>query len=231
MSKDDEDEIPPGAIATVAEMEQALNQGLAVRKYGPEELDMRRRDAYKMRLRGMTYAEIGEALGVSHVTARNDVEKAKSMAIHDTANYDSKDHVAEMMAAYDDILQTSWEISKSTRDPEVRLKALQEVRKTVNDKQKALMNAGMLGPQNVPTPTTLNIGVIGHWSEANIQEAIQAVLGLQLTTPVLDPEPDTEAELVEEKITKVADVAVQPTAEQQIVTDSEEDDDEYEYED
>lgn len=222
-------------MATLEQLEEALNRGLELpRRFNDDELEFRRAAAYRLRLRGMTYSEIGEVLGYSHVTARKDVELGRLAASDSIETYSSKNHVAEMMQAYDDILHESWAISKSSRDPEVRLKALQEVRKTINDKQKALMNAGLTGAQNAPVTNQVNITAIGHWSGENVNEAIQAILGLQLTTPNLAPIPDAEADLVDhENLISVENAVdeVEPVENITQIDLEEDDDDEYEEED
>ena len=46
------------------------------------ELEARRMDALRLKLRGKTYSEIGEAQGISHTMAHNDVKKAISLTLY-----------------------------------------------------------------------------------------------------------------------------------------------------
>ncbi len=215
-----------GAIATVQDLTDALNRGIALpRRYTAEEIDDRRLAAYQLRMRGLTLTEIGDCLGISHTTVAKDIELAKQDASTAIDQFSPKGQAVEMLTAFDDIITEVWDVARNTRDPEVRLKALSEVRKTINDKQKAMQTAGFL-QQQAPITNQVNLNVIGHWSEGNVQDAIKAILGMQLTSKPLEPVLDEDVTIEIAEI--VEDFEEEEAPAPTIVVEDEEDENEYE---
>jgi predicted transcriptional regulator len=215
----------------ITALEKKLEEGLEIDEQTIIDPDDRRMVAYKLRLRGHNFKDIGIMLNVTPATASKYVDSAAKATKLSIDNYDPKQHVAEMAQSLEDIIHTGWDIVNNTADPEVKLKALQEVRKAINDKQKAVMNAGLISGAAPTTNNTLNFNLMGDWTEDNIDNAIAAVLGLRLTTPLKPPQPDLEEVVEESAVTKVIDIAdVVEVIPVKVSTDVE-DEDEDEYED
>jgi len=169
----------------------------AVVRSSADDIEDRRKKSWELRQRGMTYREIGEETGVSIATVKKDLDFAKEKYRTEISSLEKEEYLASAIPQYDDIISTAWKIAKSS-PTEDRLRALDLIRKTVNDKRKAIQDVGVIKKENKVVEHTISI--LDEWSEENKQQAVQALIGMNMPT-LGEPTPDIEeAEIVEEVV-------------------------------
>lgn len=174
------------------------------KKSSDQEIEERRVKAMHYRLRGMSLRDIAKKLDVSAATIKRDLDAAKDMSLARIRDFDKDTFVADTMNTYDDIIAEAWqEYLSAPKGTTHRLKSLDSVRNAVNDKRKALHESGVVRNEDHVTGVTVNLGVVGQWSDAVKEAAIKALISNATKTELLDPVPDQhniiDAEYVEDE--------------------------------
>jgi predicted DNA-binding protein (UPF0251 family) len=172
------------------------------KKGSDHEIEERRIKALRYRLRGLSLRDIAEKLEVSAPTIKRDLDAAREMGLARIQDFDKDDFVSDTMHTYDDIISAAWdEFTRAPKGTTHRLKSLDAVRNATNDKRKALQEAGVVRNEDQKTALTVNLGVVGEWSDDVKKAAITALINSATKTDLLDPVPDedgiVDAEIVE----------------------------------
>jgi predicted transcriptional regulator len=154
------------------------------------EIRERRYDVQQLRLSGMTLSKIAEKLNISLKTAQRDLEAVQAENVGSIALVQQQTVLADTMARHENVEQTVWEeYRKPDLTPGQRLRALDMVRTIVNDKLKVLMDTGLV--HKAESESTVKHVHQLDWSPEMQDAVAQSLIEQSLTTPLLEPVPDT----------------------------------------
>jgi hypothetical protein len=158
-------------------------------KDGVDDIEDRRSQVVKLRLRGHTFDEISTKLGVSTVTVRRDYAKYKEESKQTVVDFDKEDFIAMQISGLEDVIQLAQkEFDSIPRGAPQRLKCLDVIRNTRNDIAKLMSDAGLIEKiekhQHIITQE-----VIHGWSPELKEAAAHAYLQASLRTQLPPPEP------------------------------------------
>lgn len=108
-------------------------------------IEKRRLNVLHMKLRGLSFNDISQNLGVSQRTIVRDYEIIRKENARLISNADKKEIIADALAEYDDLIQKAWqEHEASPKGTMLRLKSLDLVRVLKHDKLNTLKDCGIL---------------------------------------------------------------------------------------
>ena len=168
------------------------------RPTGAKALEIRERrfEVQALRLRGMTLAKIAEALNINIDTACSDLAAVRAENRAAVTEVDQAKMLADALARLENVEKTAWaEYNKMDLTPGQRLRALDLVRVTVNDKLKTLMDVGLVAKADATAKVT-HVHELS-WSPEMQERVARALLEQSLTTPLLEPVKDEWIDVAE----------------------------------
>lgn len=155
----------------------------------------RRRQALQLHSRGWSYREIADHLSVSHQTIANDIKRVKEFKKNEVENFDREEYLVDTIVGYRDIIREAWVVYRDGND-ETKIKSMNLIRQTQNDLRKALQDTGVVKREQQPIQANqFNFNFLSEINNKTVEEAIQTLVGLELTTELQDPEPPSEEDL------------------------------------
>jgi hypothetical protein len=163
---------------------QALNQ---------QDIDDRRREVEKLRLRGFSVNAITKALAVSAKTVYRDLEHIRAMNLAEVSTTEKDEHLANALVRYREIEEQAWaEYAASEPGSASRLRALDLIRVTQGDKIKALRDTGYIRVEAQQVEVTVNHKLGEVWSQELQAEVANAMLSRALTPQLEEPLPESD---------------------------------------
>jgi hypothetical protein len=174
------------------------------RKSNRGEVARRRAEVFRARLRGLSYLEIAEEIGVSTWTVRRDLGVVRAENVARLESTTSEEIIAEELAAYQFLLQRLWEeheeASPDDGEPDdlrlaaLRLRVLEQIRRTLRDRHRVLVDTGVLAAKGATLDGASGI----PWTSPPLDAATLAkmrelVMGAALTRQLPEPEPEPVA--------------------------------------
>jgi hypothetical protein len=176
------------------------------------EMQERRQKIYSLRLRGMPQSAIAKLLDVDINVVQRDLAQIQKENSAKIDQFQQNGFVGEAMSVYDDITHRAWsEYAAAPAGTPHRLKSLDLIRTTQNDKLKVLEETGMITkePVTIEHKHTFELPWDSSIQDAVVNALIQQKLTPQLAEPTPDPHhepgknlPVLEAEVVETVETK-----------------------------
>lgn len=115
------------------------------KKSSEYEVQQRRKDVLRLRMRGHSYGEIAGKLAISINTVKNDLTAVRDENEHAVKSFSQEHFVGETMIVYDDIIARAWEeYFACPAGAKNRITALDLIRATQGDKFKALSDVGLV---------------------------------------------------------------------------------------
>jgi len=158
-------------------------------KMSEHELQERRTKVYRLRLQGISYSNIAKMLNMSVLTVRRDLEHIRKDNQTKIDQFQQNQFVGESLLVFDEIINRAWNEYNSNKEGNPRLKSLDLIRTTQNDKLRVLQETGMIHKQATAVEHTHVVSL--PWTEnvkdAVIQTLLQQKLSPQLAAPTPDP--------------------------------------------
>lgn len=161
----------------------------------------RRKRVQALRLRGMSYQEIGKELSISEKVAKADLEALRNASKTAVEQFHQAQQTGDSLATYDLIAAKTWELYETATDDEgnpntnQQLKCLDLLRSLQNDKMKALHECGLL--DKAPELVEHKVAYQLPWDDKMKQAVAHAMLQSALTPQLPAPVPDIiDAELI-----------------------------------
>lgn len=164
------------------------------------EVNERRIQVQRYRLRGMTYAQIAELLDVSVMTIRRDLEAIREENKEKVDSLQKNEFIGESLSVFDNLQDRAWaEYTAEGTTPQIRLKALDLIRVIQGDKTKVLTDCGLIHKEenNKDKKVEVEHKIALPWDEQTKSDVAKALLETALNTDLEEPEY-IEAELEED---------------------------------
>ena len=165
------------------------------------DLDDRRREVEKLRLRGLSATAISKLLNVSQKTIYRDLEVIRETNLSLVSVTEKDEHLANALTRYREVEERAWaEYHSAPEGTPVRIKALDLIRVTQSDKIKALRDTGFIQTQAQQVEVRVEHKLEEVWSPELQAEVAQAMLDRALTPQLAEPIPESDvidAEIVE----------------------------------
>lgn len=147
----------------------------------------------KLKLRGHSIVDIAKTLGVSESTIKRDLEVIKKENREAVYKAEKEDVISDILSGYDDIMDRAWaEFEGSMPGSPHRLRSLDLVRTTKNDKLRAMQDVGLIELQAQKTEQHITIDLIREWTPEAREQAARAILESSLTKELPPPLPETQ---------------------------------------
>ena len=171
----------------------------ALQNIAQHEVDERRRQVEKLRLRGTPVSTIAKILNVSDKTIYRDLKAIREQNIEAVSKTEKEEHMANAMARYREIEERAWtDYHTAAEGSPARIKALDLIRVIQSDKIKALRDTGFIQNQAQKVEVEVNHKLEEVWSPELQAEVAQAMLQKALT-PQLE-EPVHEGEIIDAEL-------------------------------
>jgi hypothetical protein len=166
-----------------------------------EELERRRVEAQRLRIRGLTYTQIARELAVDVATIRRDFEAIRMANRERLHALTPQDLAAQCEETYNELERRLWaEYESAPENSRHRLNALDLLRLTVNDRVRCLRDCGLIGESDATLRRAdgrpgyeLDFQLSADERAFLAEQLIQRALVRELPGPV--PEPDDNVEL------------------------------------
>ena len=165
---------------------------LIVFKKTADDIADRRKLAWSMKQRGMTLRAIGEALDVSAATVKRDVDIIIQQERANVLSFDREEHVASTISMYNYVISECDAINRKSKDPDIQLKALTQIRQTVQAREKSLQSTGVLHKEDPVVDTVVKVALVANMSGETLGQTAAALLGTKLTLHLAPPTLDIE---------------------------------------
>lgn len=153
------------------------------------EVQQRRKDVLRLRMRGHAYSEIATKMGISVNTVKNDLHAVREENEMQVKGFSQEHFIGETMTVYDDIMARAWEEYFACQPgAKNRIAALDLIRATQGDKFKALADVGLVDKkeQEVKHRHVHEM----PWNDAVQQQVVNALIGQSLTPQLALPTHD-----------------------------------------
>jgi DNA-binding CsgD family transcriptional regulator len=157
------------------------------------ELQERRQRVLRLRLRGLSYANIGKLLNLQIPTVMRDLEAVQKQSVGKVSNFQQHSFVAEALTVHDEIIERAWsEFSAAQEGTQHRLKSLDLIRVTQADKVKVLQDCGVI--KKVTEEKTIKHTFELPWDEETKDAVVMTLLQKRLTPQLAEPTSDESHE-------------------------------------
>ncbi|MCF6205298.1 MAG: hypothetical protein L3J47_00190 [Sulfurovum sp.] len=165
---------------------------LVVFKKTADDIADRRKLAWGMKQRGMTLRAIGAKLDVSAATVKRDVDIIIQQERANVLAFDREEHVASTISMYNYVISECDAINRNSNDPDIQLKALTQIRQTVQAREKSLQSTGVLHKENPVVDTVVKVALVANMSGETLGQTAAALIGTKLTLHLAPPTLDIE---------------------------------------
>src|SRR5574343_520982 len=183
------------------DLPKALVKAKKSQKMTKFEIDGRRRQVQKLRMRGMTVETISKLLKVSVGTVQRALDAISDENRKALDGFTPEDYLAEDSAFYDDLLELGFQefLAAKAGTPH-RLRALDFLKKARSERRQAYKDCGLIQDQAINVNHEVEYKL--PWDEETQKQIAEALLRRSLTAPSIEPEPDyVEAEIVDANTT------------------------------
>lgn len=186
------------------------------------EIEQRRKDVLKLRMRGLNYHNIATTLGISVFTVRNDLAALQKEAKKRTDNFQAAAFVGEVVESLDDVIARAWEeFNANLIGTKGRTDALRLIQAANIDKLKVLIDVGLVSKvaQEVKHKVSMELPWDEGMKQAVIHQMLQRSLKPQNALPTPDPDhgPGKQIEVAEIVPEKPESVEVNHERTQEVV--------------
>lgn len=154
------------------------------------EIEQRRKQVRKLRLRGLSISNIAKLLTVSVGTIQRDLDAIVEESRKELANFTPNDYLAEDKAFYDELIELGYsEFMSAKPNTPQRIRALEFLRQARGDRRQAYKDCGLIQNQdvNVQHEVVYNL----PWND-DVQKVIAVeLLKRSLSAPPQEPQLDT----------------------------------------
>lgn len=187
-------------------MPKALTAAKRSQKMTKFEIDGRRRQVQKLRMRGMTVETISKLLKVSVGTVQRDLDAIAEENRKQLEGFTPEDYLAEDSAFYDDLLELGFQefLAAKAGTPH-RLRALDFLKNTRSERRQAYKDCGLIQDQSINVNHEIEYKL--PWDTETQRMIAETLLQRSLTAPSIEPQPDyIEAEIVDAQNVATTDV-------------------------
>lgn len=160
------------------------------RKSNQAEIEIRRKEVIKLRMRGLGLRTIAKELGVGHMTIKRDLAAIAEETRQKMEQLDRDHLLADCVSVYEEIEKNAWDqYHRCANGTQMKAQFLNVVRSARNDQVKLLTDIGMIAKAPQEVKHTITRDVIQHWSPAAQDLVAMAIIKAGLT-PASAPIPD-----------------------------------------
>jgi DNA-binding CsgD family transcriptional regulator len=144
------------------------------------ELAERRQTVLTMRLKGMTFKEIGKILNIGYMTVKRDLDIIRRENLEKVTEFNQDAAVAQAMQTYDQVEFEAWKEYHLTKSP-ARAKYLNLIRMNNKDRIQLLVDIGFVTKAALKVEHKIETaGVIDNWTEDAKQLVAMAIIRTQM---------------------------------------------------
>lgn len=174
-------------LATTARQNRVVEQAKKL------EAEDRRKKVQSLLLRGLTITNIAQLLKVQPKTVKSDITAIKRANLKKIDDFQQELFVGESFAVFEELIEQGWKEFLSNKEGDARrIKALDFIRTTANDKIRLLKETGMVKTEGEHVTVTHTFDI--PWDDATQRKVAMALLQEKLTPQLAAPTPDFEHE-------------------------------------
>lgn len=175
---------PGKRIAAPTQQQMALP-----RKSTDYEIQERRTKVQRLRLRGLSAGSIAKLLGITPITVKRDLEAIQRVNVAQIDEFQQNQFVGESLVVFNEIMERGWsEYSSVPEGHPMRIKSLDLIRTTQNDKLRVLQETGMVRREPAILEHRLSFDL--PWDEEVKHAVAEALLHRRLVPQLPEPTPD-----------------------------------------
>ncbi len=169
------------------------------------EMAERRQTVLTMRLKGMTFKDIGRTLNIGYMTVKRDLDLIRQENVRSVTEFNRDKAVADAMSTYDQVELESWQAYYADKSP-AKAKYLNLIRMNNKDRIQLLVDIGLVSKAALRIEHTVETeGVLAHWTEDAKALVAMSIIRTQMEggkPPPQLPEPRQviEVEVAEEPV-------------------------------
>lgn len=154
------------------------------------EIEERREQVQKLRLRGISIRSIAKIVQVSPNTVQRDLAAIRSRNSTALEQFEQNEHVGEALSRFEEVEERAWSEYHAAKKPSEKLSALNLIRTVQNDKLKALIETGFI-QKDTPKAVVEHTHKI-DWTPDMQDRIAEALLESTLNPQLEEPYPDAE---------------------------------------
>jgi len=167
-------------------------------KASKEEIEDRRKQVARLRLRGLGYRSIAKILNVGHMTIKRDLEAIREENKRRVSGFEHAQMIGESLSVFEEVELRAWQDYHDADKGSVqRRQFLDVIQNARNNQIKLLTDIGLVSKEPHKVDVTVRTDAIEHWSPEAQALVAMAILKAKLSPPA-DPVPelviDTTAE-------------------------------------
>jgi len=129
------------------------------------ELAERRQTVLTLRLKGLTFKDIGQQLSIGYMTVKRDLDIIRQENLQNVTEFNRDQAVASAMQTYDQVELEAWQAYYADKTP-TRAKYLNLIRMNNKDRIQLLVDIGLVSKAALRVEHKVETeGVLAHWTE------------------------------------------------------------------
>lgn len=181
-------------------------------KASREEIEDRRKQVGRLRMRGLGYRSIAKLLGVGYLTIKRDLEAIREDNKKRVSAFEQEQHLGESLSVFEEVELRAWQDYHEAQGGSIQRKHfLDTIQDARNNQIKLLTDVGLVSKEPTKVDVRVKSELIQHWSPEAQALVAMAILKSKLP-PAAEPVPDNrmiDAHTVEDE---EADAEPEPAA-------------------
>lgn len=154
------------------------------------EIDERRKQVIRLRMRGLGYRAIAKVLGVGHMTVKRDLEAVREENAKRVTRFEQEQTIGECLSVFEEIELKAWEQFDAMPLGNAHgAKYLAEIREARDRQIKLLTDVGLIRKEPNKVDVTVNTDALQHWTPEAQDIVAMAIIKTKLQAPA-EPRPD-----------------------------------------
>jgi len=178
--------------------------GIKPAKASREEIEDRRKQVGRLRMRGLGYRSIAKLLGVGFMTVKRDLEAIREDNKKRVSAFEQEQHLGESLSVFEECELRAWqdyhEAGAGTIQRKHFLDTIQDAR---NNQIKLLTDVGLISKEPAKVDVRVRSELIQHWSPEAQALVAMAILKSKLPAAA---EPIPDRNLIEAHSNNVIDI-------------------------
>jgi len=176
--------------ATLASTKRKKLKRSNIPRASKEEIEERRKQVARLRMRGLGYRAIGKLLSVGHMTIKRDLEAIRENNKEKVTTLDRSEHVGESLSVFEEVELRAWQDYHTAQaGSQQRQKFLAEVQEARKNQTRLLTDLGVVSRAPLESVIKVSAEVIQGWSSSAQDLVALAILKSQLK-PLAEPRED-----------------------------------------
>lgn len=159
-------------------------------KASQAEMDDRRKQVVRLRMRGLGYRSIAKILGIGHMTVKRDLEAIRDANQKRVTQFEHEQTIGECLSVFEEVELKSWEqFDAMPLGSQHGAKYLEQIQDARNNQIKLLTDIGLIRREPAKVDLRVRTEAIAHWTPEAQDLVAMAIIKAKLSPPK-EPRPD-----------------------------------------